>query len=122
MHYGIDFRDAVYGTEMRTPSSHIGWIGVRRLRALIDGLPTDGAFARSFNPEGVQFNNAVAQFLAIGLEQMDSHRMDYVQRNSDPKTFKRPEALHIKRPWEAPEPVKTGDDLFVFIRRIGAGG
>jgi hypothetical protein len=123
MQYGIDLRDALWGAVRRTPTDSHGWIGVRRLRSLIDGLRPDGAFARSVSPESVQFREGTAEFTALLVELIDSHRLDFIQVNSDSKKFDRPQALKLPRPWQHEEAnIQTGADLYVFIKRLGAGG
>lgn len=68
---------------------------MRRLRALIDGLPLDGALARSVQPDW-WFWRAEHEMLAMLVE--ITHNM-----NIDPKKSK---PLHIPRPYDKkPEPM-----------------
>jgi hypothetical protein len=116
-YYTTDLRDALWGAERRTPTSNTGWMGVRRLRSWIMGLPPDSAYARASAPEAVEFREATAEFLALAVETLDAQRKDFYALNA--KDYKRPEPFHIRRPWEPPEHIKTGSDLFSFIQAAG---
>ena len=121
-YYGIDLRDALWGTDWRAPSTGKGWIGVRRLRSLIDGLPNDSAYFKLRNPEYAQFEKSLPHYAALTVEELDAQRSDFIQANST-KGFKRPEPMRLPRPWDPPpEPIKTGADLFTFIQQVGVGG
>lgn len=119
--YNIDLRDALWGTEWRAPTQSRGWIGVRRLRALIDGLPHDGAFARSVDPKAASFYLSAPELLAVLSEIADAHRLDWIQSKTE-KSWQRPDALRIPRPWDEPEETKvaTGEEFAAFLKRVAA--
>lgn len=118
-YYNIDLRDALWGAEWRRPSTDTGWMGVRRLRSLIDGLPVDSAFVREMDPKQASFQLSVPELLSLLAEVLDAHRLDYIQAKSE-KGWKRPDALRIPRPWDEVEETKvaTGDEFAAFLNRL----
>lgn len=88
----MDLREACYGTSR---------IGVRRLRALIAGLPIGSALHRSLDPTGWAWGTT-EELLAVLVEVVDLGNRQYVAfeagRNKVPKP------IDIRRPWKVEEP------------------
>lgn len=110
--YGLDLRQALWGPRR---------IGVRRLAALIGGLPTASPFARSVNPAAAW--GPVEEFTATTVEMLDA-----LLRQLWPMTMKgRPpgDPVRIERPIPAAGheeeqiEVRSKDDLIRELEKRG---
>lgn len=73
---------------------------VRRVEALINGLPTDSAYSRDANPTTVGSNwGHVEELLATVAQLIDLGNRQFAMANSK-RGSRMPEGIKIRRPWE----------------------
>lgn len=105
-YYGLDLRRVLYGEDA---------VGLRRLRALIGGLPPGSAVHRSVDPAGYGWRNT-EEMLALIAQLIDHTNRLLFARTQKGQV---PKPIHIKRPWErVPErrPVASPDEVRAFFK------
>lgn len=91
--YGLDLRRVCYG-----PSP----LGTRRLKALVEGLPSESSLYRVLHPGAADWGHS-EELLAILAELQDeANRMFYTVNWR--KAARKP--IQLRRPWQATEPVR----------------
>lgn len=110
-YYGIDLRQACYGPHP---------MGLRRLRALIQGLPPGSAVHRSLDPQGSQWTFDT-ELLAALAELLDHSNRLYLAAHKN-KGAQLPRPISIKRPWDTTqEPqIASGEQVKEFFASRGA--
>lgn len=71
---------------------------MRRIKALVGGLPRDSALLRHLDPEGSQWNNTT-ELLASLIEVVDFSNRLYIVAHAK-KGAKAPEPIKVRRPGE----------------------
>lgn len=112
-HYGIDLREALWGSRP---------IGVRRLLSLVNGLPVRGSVHRDLNSDGRDWSS-IEELLATVIELLDfGNRMRFAANVKQGTKIWEP--IEVRRPYDTdklkpePEPAKTTvDDL---VQAFGA--
>jgi hypothetical protein len=107
--YGIHLGNALWGER---PMS------VRRLGALLAGLPARNALARALDPKGVGSDwGHVEELLATQAELIDQGNRLFYQAHAK-KGSRDPEPIKIRRPWdeELAAPVASQDELRAYTQ------
>jgi hypothetical protein len=90
--------------------------------ALADGLPLDGAVARSLAPDSVGVGwDAKTELLAVLAEQIDQNTRVLIMANSE-KGATVPRPILIERPWKRTTPQErqsTPSQVAAFMARNG---
>lgn len=113
-YYGVDLRAACWGDHP---------VGMRRLRALIRGLPLDSALGRSVAPHRLEWSTT-EELLATLIEVTDAGNVMFFAAHSKPGT-PRPRPIRVPRPGQpdgnGAEPARrrrrpaTADDMRRFF-------
>lgn len=113
--YGIDLRSALWGPER---------LGVRRLGALVDGLPPGGALDRAVDPDGWGSGwGNTEELLAKIAELVHLNWAQFVVTHSK-KGAQPPRPLRIPRPHDRRRVIRkpTGKQLRAFLESKGVIG
>lgn len=97
-YYGLDLREALWGED---------WIGVRRICALVEGLPSDSALGRKGDPPGGRWSTT-DELLAVLIEVVDVGNRMFLKAHTAPGTDVG-NPIHIPRPWEEDRPTRSFD-------------
>lgn len=108
-HYGLDLRDVLWGPQH---------VGVRRLNALVKGLPLQGVFFRTAATNGKSWTTT-DELLSVLIEIVDHGNAMYYETHKKP-TAEKWKSIEIHRPTGnlEPEPpkVSTNSEVYSALR------